>query len=320
MATKITEIYDGIQQLVSTDGRYLFEVVTVNNEATGGVILEAGTYSSSRTGNSGNVYETAVKAADASNLKHVVVALPGNGLSGALTAKERRYFAQHGSLYDWKEKAALPVVIALREVLEQNQLMPQHLTSDSAGAVLTTALGIIAPMNSIETVFQNVRTGWANMSPAKLAWGMLVAENKHAKRHQAETPDKLAVNAATLAIVAANRPKSYDQRGLKPGKSLPMLQSYLYGLAAGPDRGVDPLLNDVVALVKRQNTAKVLFVSGRNDVLTNTPDIDERIKSVLKFVSIAGGASVSAVMIEGGSHTTHTHYPQFVEALHRSLY
>lgn len=197
-------------------------------------------------------------------------------------------------------------------------MLPSHLTSDSAGALLTTAVGILTPEGSIKTSFQNVRPGWRGLSSFMLAKGMLLDESDQSGRHAAESPDKLAVNKDAKLFTEIFRPESYDVKRYEPGSSLPMLITYLRGLSLGPERGVDPLVDEMRAFVARQEDANVLFVTQRRDVLTDTPGIENRIHGALRDISVAGGLTVGNVMFPG-SHTTHTYYLQLTNALHRSL-
>ena len=315
LAGKIHETYENLEQVISPDGHYAFEITTLNKDAPEGAVVFAATFRSSLGSDRGNAKEIADKALRDQRHSYVYLTLPGNGSSGPLTQKERKHIAGTGGFYDLVEGRALPVVYALRDVLAHRGVAIEHLASDSTGALFATALGIVSPKDTIKTVFQNARTGWRHMSPVVLAKGMLHDEPVFRSIHRTYSPDVLGISEPLLSFVKESTPQPYKDRQLQPNRSLPTLWAYLYGLARGPEGGNDPLVNGMQALVARQPSTDVLFVSSEHDVLVRSPTINERLRTVLGAVSLAGGSSVRSVMIAGGSHTTHTYYPQYVDAI-----
>lgn len=211
----VQRVYEAIRPYESDDGNYRFEIATFGSEnAGGGDVIFFPTYSSSLTGNNGNVAEMAMKAMAYRGNRFTYVALPGNGLSSPLTRKERKHFTQTGSFYDAHEGTVLPVVTALQEVLREADIVPRHFMSDSAGAAMSDALGMALPKDSVWTVTQNVRTGWRGMGKLELAKGMLLDENKHAEIYKTSSSDAGAVTDALKQLVDDNRPSSYDAKKL----------------------------------------------------------------------------------------------------------
>jgi hypothetical protein len=318
---KIVETYESIGEVHSADQNYAFEIATVNQDATGGDIVIASTYSSSLTTNAGNIYELAIKAVTDPEHRYTYVALPGNGLSTSLTKKERQHVAQHGSLlkHEHGATAPLPVVKALGTIMMQRSIEPLHLSSDSAGALLTTALGTVTPRGSVRSVFQNVRAGFTDLSPFRLAKGVLVDDKKFASIAERTSPDSFKVTNEVVKRTKTLKPAGLAFGGRSIVERLSMYSAYADGLSIGPARGKDPLVEDTAALLLNNPDARLRFVTEDNDVLMSDPRIIRRVVNVLRDLSAAGGNIVDAVMVTDGFHSAHTYYPQYIDAMRQDL-
>ncbi len=318
----IEEAYEHTHRLVSDDQNYTFETATINSNATGGDVVIAGTYSSSLTGNPGNVYELATKAASDPSHRYTYVALPGNGYSSPLTRKERRHFLRSGSFLVKEEgvTTTLPVVRALAEVLRSHDVLPKHLASDSAGGVLMSALGANLPKNKVETVFQNVRPGFSDMSSFMLAKGMLIDDGRLAAKYKDSSPDPWKVDESAKALVLAHKPEGFEPPHVPMFGRVAMLGSYARGLSIGKRGDKYPLWDDTVALLERQGDAHVRFVCEQDDVLMTEYWSGRRLRSLVRGLSYFTSKQVDLVLVENGYHSLHTYYPQFVDAMRLAMY
>lgn len=317
LADNITRLYDSVKpRKVIIDGNeYTFEIGCINgigDEAE----LRVATYQSSLTGNYGNGFEVASMAAENPKITYVYVASLGMGLSSSITSQERKYLRKHGRLIDEENGIIkpLPVVRALGKAIYDMDLDITRLGSDSAGALMAMAYGAVYGDGAIKSAHQNVRTGITDKNIFALAKGMLHDDPKLSKVHAQISPDALRMNDEKIDLVKASISKDYIDKDYDSKKSPAMLWAYLRGLGKGPNRG-NPLINDNIAFARANPDAHILFTVGDQDPLARSNDLDNRIRQVVRFISLHSEGTVSAVIIEGGNHGTQTHYPQFLRTL-----
>lgn len=105
------------------------------------------------------------------------------------------------------------------------------------------------------------------------------------------------------------------QKNFSSGKSIPTLISYLAGLSLGPERGKNPLLNDMTLMAARQHPDRITFIAQKDDILTKDVRTEtyRNVARELSYVSM----SMVTVLLLNGSHTTHTYFPRYIDRLRR---
>jgi hypothetical protein len=327
LGRKMVQLYESIEPItvkVRQAGEmrpYTFEVSYIEQGAADDTELRISSYSSSFTGNPGNVTEVAEWAVQNPSRSYAYVASPGNGLTSPLARDERHYFRRYGRLLheDQADCEALPIVRALHLALKERGIVANRLASDSAGAVMTTAYGATtASSGSIQSIHQNVRPNIENRSYSQMVYGMVYLENMiNGPRHAKSTLDPLSIPKWD-AFVRQHIPQSYQGKQYRVGKSAPMLLSYAIGLSRGAEAG-DPALADNTAFLRNNDTADILFTNGREDPLVNPTTIDTRMRFLCSALSRHTSGRVSAVIVDSVSHGLHTFYPQFVQQTSRAV-
>jgi hypothetical protein len=326
LGSKMVQLYQSIEPItvkVRVDGRlrsYTYETAWLQQGEGDETEAIASSYSSSGTGNPGNITEVAEKALLNPDRSYAYVASPGNGLTSRLSLKESWYFQKYGRLLYEDEGVCkpLPFVEGLYLALKERGISPSRFRSDSAGASLTTALGTVPQLRGeIRSIHQNVRANINEWSPLRMAYGMLYTESRiNGPQHTKDTPDILSVPKWD-GFVREHIPDSYLAKNYKPAKSPIMVGANLFGLARGPKTG-DPLLADNIAFLRNNGDADVLFTNGREDPLIDPDAIDTRMGEICRELSRFTTGRVMAAVTDGTSHGLHTFYPQFVDAVSRA--
>lgn len=323
VGTKIRALYDSLEEIrVKTDeGEKVIEAGII--QGTGGrVRLHAATYSSSLAANHGNGFDEALCAHLDPEITHVYVGAPGIGLSSPLSTKERKFVSKHGSFMDIDASDGsirpLPHVQAVHGVLRHLGVNATDLHGDSAGALVTTALGAAYGQGNIRTIHQNVRPGIKDIGPFALAYGMLYLTGVQSKPHAELSPDVLKMGPDKIGLVEANLSSEFIGRDLRLRRSNATLLANLVGLGRGPSQG-DPLVRDNVAFARANPAARILLTVGAEDPLAKGDDLAARLEGVVSNISAYTYAPVYAVSFPGMSHNIQTHYPQYLRAVSRFL-
>lgn len=324
LGRKIVQLYQSVEPVtvkVNVAGElrpYQFEIGYLEQGTD--TELRASSYSSSFTGNPGNVTEVAEWAAFNPNRSYAYVASPGNGLTSPLAPDERKYYRRHGRLFfeDEGRFEPMPFIKALHLALKERGITPTRLGSDSAGAVVTTAYGTLPEVrDEIRSVHQNVRTNIENRPVPKLAYGMLYTEGRiNGPKHTKATLDPLSIPKWD-EYVRQQIPDNYRAKDYEPGKSVSMLVTNIFGLGRGPGAD-DPALLDNSAFLRNNSEADVLFTNGREDPLVDANGIDRRMHEMCERLSRLTSGRVMSAIIDGASHGPHTFYPQFIHELSRA--
>ncbi len=318
--TALESLYSSVKPITARheNNDYTFEVGYVpacagQNEEP--AKLRVTTYQSRLTGNYGNGFEAAADIVFDPSKSLAYIASMGMGISSALTNSEQRYFRKYGRLLyeDDGKTQALPVVHALARVLDSADIAVDSLYSDSSGAVFTLAYGAMYGAGTIKTAHQNVRPGLWDKNPLQLAKDMVFIEPRRSKKIAQKSPDLLRMRKEVIDFTTQHLGSTFAERQYHPKKSLAMMGSYAVGLGRGPSSG-DPLVEDNIAFVRTNPDARVVFSFGRQDPLTSGGDLDARVDHIVYAVSAEGG-KVTAAIVEDGSHSIQTHYPQFLRSL-----
>ena len=317
---KTTQLYDSIECVrTKIDGvEYDFEIGQLPGTNSADTEVRVSTYSSSLTTNDGNGFEIADWSRVRPERTFVYVASPGNGLSSSLTSLERSYFRRQGSfLYEYgNETKGLPIVRALQLALKETGVEASRLGSDSAGAVMASALGATAAYNTISAMHQNVRPNVFDRSFVRLVRGLAIDERKASKAFADQTPDKLAMSDYWTDLVAVAKSNSYNSRAanFEDNRSPSMLYANAIGLGKGPEAG-DPLLKDLAACILNQPEINVLLTHGAHDPLVAGDHLEARLLKLTASLSHLSRGVVRAAVIEPASHGPHTFYPQLIHEL-----
>jgi pimeloyl-ACP methyl ester carboxylesterase len=198
--------------------------------------------------------------------------------------------------------------------------------------MLTAAFAAFSAADTIRAVHQHARTNVQHMRTSLLAKTMLYEDERNSRKLIADSRDALRWNDEASKLVAASKSPQYIERekqravGLKI-PHLPTLGSIACGLARGPvqsewmtsDISHDPLLRDLLAVVRRQPEANLLLTWGEIDPLL-PPSYTERITRMVGKLSVHSQGKIAVVIVPGGTHSLHSHYPQLVEAIPKNIF
>ncbi len=311
-------------------GDNTFEIATVNGANTSGdVMLHISTYSSAISTNAGNAYEFAAQSVRYPNAKHLYVASFGNGGSAPLLAEDAAYARKTGRFVRDEDgvETPLPSIRNLHAALEHEGLaVTRVMGTDSAGGHYARALAVAMEPGQLSHAFFSETSGFADLSFAQIAFGMLVREGvQNAKQNRALSPDtemmdteKQARAKTALATYEAT-PQRQQLRAASVGTkgALKSMWNSAQALRRGPNGANDPLVLDTNVLLARHPDAHITYGVAEEDPLYRSKELSHAAAQRLLNALDIQHTPVRTIMIPGMTHAYNTYFPSLYHAVKR---
>lgn len=299
-----------------TGGGYRFEVAEVNRDLEGAGTLWVSTFRSSITGNAGNVAELAGRN---ERRRVLYVSSVGQGRTSGFTRSERRRVVRTGSLVrDERGRVdPLPIVAALGECLRAEGFAVGSLRSDSSGRLLSTAVGVMLPRDTLASVYLNAPPNLTQLGGLSFLRAF-AAEDGRLRRQMRDSPDPEKVDAALESQVARALPRHFVASADRWVELRTLVVNARALSRPAPDLLSSPVVRDLDALLAEQRLARVGLVIGGSDPL-GAGVTDSDLWVLGQHVSRLTRGRVCAVVLPGAHHGAHAAYPAFYAALEQEL-
>lgn len=322
---KLEEINETHEVITSDDGKYVFAIAVVNRRADGPTRIVNATGRSTIRRNANNAYELALQALTEKDHRIVYI---GSGIGGfgseiPMSEYERKRLARTGSMIVTESGGCqpLPVVETLAALLRKRGIQPQEASSDSAGAVLSSALCVV--FGGIHKVYHNARLGVVDIHPSIELVKRYVLEGRFGSQHAHNSPDRLKVGDESKQLVLTHMPDVYgvvnpqEQKGLE---SISQILPSARALACGPAAG-DPLLRDALAVIGYNPGVAISYVAPEHDTISGSFSASrERWGAIAGLLSAAGAMAVRVYQLEWASHNWRGYYPAVARSLERRVF
>ncbi len=293
-----------------------FEAILVNpDQKHKGVTVSIGTYSSSMSGNPGNVAEEAMRSIFANDTR-LYIAPFGNGYSTPLTNEELAHFSAFGQFGSSDTIRALARALEAKQTKEDFEV--KRFSTDSFGGYIALSLASHMDTDQIDSMFIKGKPGVSHFSLPRMAYRMILRENlRNLWNYKfGGSYDPWRITPAMMDMVKSKVPSLYapGSKDFVHQGSKDQLLAYGRGMSR-VSKG-----DDLMWAMGKQHGIKLTFDMPTKDLLYKSKDDIESYIKKAEDMSQSCGGRVPEFYRSPGGHGAHATQPLLRAAVEKQAF